>query len=92
VFGDLAALPGSANDLIAQLNALSAPPDTDFYLCCGTEDYLYADSITFRNAALKKGLKLIYEESAGEHEWGFWDRYIQRVLDWLPIEKLQQPE
>lgn len=92
VFGDISALPESDNDLIAQLNSLSTPPDTDFYLCCGTEDYLYADSITFRDTALRNGLKLTYEESPGEHEWGFWDSYIQRVLDWLPISKLELPQ
>ncbi len=89
VFGDIEKLPGSENDLIAKLRKLEAVPDTDFYVCCGTEDYLYEDSITFRDTAREKGLRLTYEESAGEHKWDFWDAYIQRVLEWLPIEKLE---
>jgi len=26
-----------------------------------------------------------YEEGPGGHEWDFWDRYIHRVIDWLPL-------
>ena len=29
---------------------------------------------------------LTYFEEPGTHEWGFWDRNIQRVLKWLPIQ------
>lgn len=92
VFGDLRTLPGSANDLIAQLRSLERAPETEFYVCCGTEDYLHQDSVAFRDAATAAGLRLTYEESAGTHEWGFWDLHIQRVLEWLPIEKLPPPE
>ena len=89
VFGNLQTLPKSGNDLIARIERLEAIPDTEFYVCVGTEDYLYGDSRTFRDKAAEAGLYLTYEEGPGEHEWGFWDTYIQRVLDWLPIEKLE---
>lgn len=92
VFGALESVPGSRNDLIAELDRMRTVPDAAFYLCCGTEDYLYQDSVNFHKAAESKGMNVTYEESAGEHEWGFWDRYIQRVLDWLPVEKLETPE
>ncbi|VGO22842.1 alpha/beta hydrolase [Pontiella sulfatireligans] len=89
VFGSLNHVPNSSNDLIAQIKGLDTIPETKFYACCGTEDYLYQDSVAFRGTAAAKGLHLTYEESAGEHEWGFWDNYIQRVLEWLPIERLE---
>lgn len=88
VFGDLSKLPNSEHDLIAQLRNLNYIPETEFYVCCGTEDYLYQDSLTFRDRAADKGLYLTYEEGPGEHDWAFCDEWIQRVLDWLPIEKL----
>lgn len=88
VFGDIKNVPTSGNDLMAQLQALKAIPETEFYVGCGTEDYLYQDSVSFRDAAAGKGLRLTYEESAGEHNWDFWDTYIQRVLEWLPIDDL----
>lgn len=55
------------------------------YQCCGTEDFLYEDNIRFREHANKLGLPLTYEEGPGEHEWGYWDKHIQRVLEWLPL-------
>lgn len=90
IFGDLRNLPGSENDLIAQLGKIKETPETEFYLCCGTEDNLYPDSVTFRDAARAANLRLTYEESEGDHDWGYWDTQIQRVLDWLPIEKLER--
>ena len=90
IFGKLERIPDSGNDLIAELQVLEKVPDTKFYVCCGTEDYLYQDSVNFRNKAVEAGVHLTFEESAGDHEWGFWDTHIQRVLEWLPIEKLKQ--
>jgi len=53
------------------------------YQCCGTEDFLYPANQLFKAAAEKFGLDLTYEEGPGTHEWGFWDRYIQRALEWM---------
>ncbi|VGO15212.1 Diacylglycerol acyltransferase/mycolyltransferase Ag85C [Pontiella desulfatans] len=91
VFGAMQNIPGSGNDLIHQLKNLDGIPDTKFYACCGTEDFLYQDSLTFRDLAAEKGLRLTYEESAADHKWDYWDASIQRVLEWLPIENLSQP-
>jgi len=89
IFDSLATIPGSENDLIAQLDKIEQIPKTQFHLSCGTEDDLYPDSVSFRNKALAAGLDLTYEEFEGDHDWAFWDRQIQRVLEWLPIEKLE---
>ena len=89
IFGDLSNIPESKNDLISQLGKIKASPKTKFYACCGTEDYLYQDSIAFRDAALTAGLRLTYEESDGDHDWRYWDTQIQRVLEWLPLKKLE---
>lgn len=29
---------------------------------------------------------MIYYESAGGHEWDFWDTYLKKAIDWLPLE------
>ena len=88
IFGDLQTIPNSKNDLIAALQTIEKIPDTKFYVCCGTHDYLYQDSITFRDTAAEAGLNLTYDETDGDHNWDFWDTHIQRVLEWLPIKKL----
>jgi S-formylglutathione hydrolase FrmB len=27
-----------------------------------------------------------YSEWPGTHEWNFWNTYIQKILDWLPLD------
>jgi len=84
IFGPLDKLPGSDNDLLALAGRFLKTEETKFYQCCGTGDFLYPENLTFRNRAKK--LNLTYEEHPGEvHEWGYWDRQIQRVLEWLPL-------
>lgn len=87
VFGSADQVPGSENDLLALLDKLPAAVKTKFYQCCGTADFLYQENLTFKERAEKTSIDLTYEEHTGEtHEWGYWDRQIQRVLEWLPIE------
>ncbi|MPM73660.1 hypothetical protein SDC9_120642 [bioreactor metagenome] len=57
------------------------------YECCGTEDFLHSDNIAFRNQALELGADLTYEEGPGVHNFDFWDPYIRRVLDWIPLKE-----
>ena len=87
IYGDLHKLAGSPNDVmyLARQLAKSTGPKPRLYQCCGTEDFLYDQNLRFRDQALALGLDLTYEEGPGEHEWGYWDRMIQRVLAWLPL-------
>lgn len=87
IFGDLEKLSGSENDLfyLAEKLAKSDEPKPMLYQCCGTEDFLYEDNIRFRDWARELDLNLTYEEEPGTHEWGYWDKKIQRVLEWLPL-------
>ncbi len=55
------------------------------YQACGTEDFLYADNISFRDFARGLGADLTYEEGPGSHTWLFWDTYIQRAMDWMGL-------
>lgn len=85
IFGDIAALPGSQNDLLHLASNVKNCPQ--LYMACGTEDFLYQDNLTFKAHAEKLGLPLTYSEQSGTHEWGYWDKTIQDVLAWLPIRK-----
>lgn len=89
MFGDLGKFTGSSNDVyhLAEKVARNSGPRPKLYAVCGTEDFLYQDNLRFKAHAAQIGLPLTYEEAPGEHEWGFWDRYIQRVLDWLPLQQ-----
>ncbi len=89
VFGDLAKVPNSKHDLFTLAKKVSKGSiKPRLYQCCGTEDFLYADNIRFRDAVRKLPLDLTYEEGPGEHVWPYWDKMIQNVLKWmLPEEK-----
>ncbi len=86
IFGDLAQLPGSANDLFSlaeQVTRHGVRPS--LFQACGQQDYLYQENLCFRDHAKKLGLDLRYTEGPGDHNWSYWDTLIQQVLDWLPL-------
>ena len=90
VFGDRK-VEGSEDDLFACAEKLLQQDlRPALYQWCGTEDFLYESNVRFRDHAQATGLSLTYEESAGGHEWRFWDRQIQRVLEWLPLRRCRQ--
>ncbi|MBW5447087.1 esterase family protein [Cohnella sp. CFH 77786] len=89
IFGSREELAGSEDDLffVAEKLAASGAERPKLFQCCGTEDFLYDANVKFRDHARRLGFDHVYEEGPGSHEWGYWDRNIQRVLEWLPLGK-----
>lgn len=88
IFGDINSLRGSENDLFKLIENLDqSEVKPKLYQCCGTEDFLYQENQNFLKKAKEHGLDITYDEGPGTHEWGYWDRQIQKVLEWLPLEK-----
>jgi putative tributyrin esterase len=86
IFGDLSKIHGSPHDLFTLAGQVAqSPVKPRLYQCCGTEDFLYADNIRFRDHVKSLPLALTYEEGPGEHNWAYWDMMIQKVLDWLKL-------
>ncbi len=84
IFGDLEKVAGSRHDLFALARRASkSPVKPRLYQCCGTDDFLYADNLRFRDTVQKLPFDYTYEEGPGEHTWDFWDRMIQNVLAWM---------
>lgn len=85
---DPATLPGSTNDLFALAEQAAQNPDSmpQLFQCCGTEDFLYEDNQRFKAHLDKLNISLTYSEAPGVHCWDFWDRHIQDVLQWLPLQ------
>ncbi|MFJ6194496.1 alpha/beta hydrolase [Micromonospora sp. NPDC092111] len=77
-------VPGSDDDTVALVRRAGAgtPP---LYVACGTEDFLYEDSLRFVEAARGQGVPVTVEFSPGDHDWTYWDAKIQDVLAWLPL-------
>lgn len=84
VFGDINKVPGSKHDLFTLAKRVAkGSVRPRLYQCCGTEDQLYKENLRFRDMVNKLPLDLTYEEGPGKHDWEYWDRMIQRVLDWM---------
>ena len=84
IFGDISKVPGSKHDLFALAKkAARSSVKPRLYQACGTEDFLHADNVRFRDAVSKLPLDLTYEEGPGEHNWAYWDKTIQNVLAWM---------
>ncbi|MEU4423995.1 alpha/beta hydrolase family protein [Actinoplanes sp. NPDC024001] len=75
-------LTGSDYDLLSLLERPGAavPP---LYLDCGTEDMTYPSNVRFAERARRAGRQPTVEFGAGDHDWQYWDRAIQRVLSWI---------
>ena len=83
LFGSPEEFINSDYNLVRLLSKTSKKNLPRLFQCCGTEDYIYPLNESFRAAANKFGIDLTYEEGPGEHEWGYWDANIQRVLRWI---------
>lgn len=93
IWGSREEIKGTVNDLYHSMELLlkSGKQLPEFYLICGTEDFLYEDDMEFYTA-WKDRVNLTAHWEPGTHEWGFWDRNIQRVLDWLPLSAKQESQ
>ncbi len=87
IFGDLSKVKDSDMNpewLVCRLINTGAPIP-EIYLACGTEDPLLDPNRKFRDFLNEQDVPLTYEEGPGDHNWNFWNQYIQKVLEWLPL-------
>lgn len=85
VFGD--ASVGSENDYYALAENFEKldKHKPQIYMCCGEDDELLEKNRKYAAFLKAKGFTITYEEGPGNHEWDFWDRYIKKVINWLPL-------
>lgn len=91
IFGDLTKVRGSFFDydaLAEKVAPLAEKPK--FYMACGTEDELIGVNRQFRDHLQKLGFDVTYEEGPGVHDWYFWDKYILKAMEWLPLGQAKQ--
>ena len=62
-------------------------PVPRFYMACGESDFLYQANQEMVSAMQEQGLAVTFEQGPGDHNWIFWDQWIQRALAWLMEEK-----
>lgn len=88
IFGDLSKVKNSDKNpewLVKKLKEEGAELPK-LYMCCGLSDSLLEPNRKLKNFFLEQGADLTYEEGPGAHEWDFWNTYIKKIIDWLPLE------
>jgi len=53
------------------------------YQVCGSEDFLIEFSRKTNDWFQNSAFDFIYKEAQGEHDWDFWDVWIQDFLSWM---------
>ncbi|GBG96672.1 alpha/beta hydrolase [Lactococcus termiticola] len=88
LFGSLEAFEQSDNNLNKLLKAPASKPK--LYAWCGHQDYLYPANQAIAEKLQSAGFDLTYETADGTHEWYYWAKQIERVLEWLPIDYVKE--
>lgn len=84
MFADPDQLAGSDSDLFAQYQKCAEKGCVPaLYQSCGTEDFLYAMNLAAKERMEKLGARIKWTEGPGGHDWNFWDRRVQEMLDWF---------
>lgn len=93
VYGPLDAVRGSQNDYdaLAERVGASDGPRPSFYMACGEDDDLLEPNRAYRDKLIDEGFEVDYHEGPGAHNWKFWDTWIERSLDWLPLDGSDDP-
>lgn len=55
----------------------------ELWLSCGARDDLLEENIALVDGLRQAGIPAYFDQPPGAHNWDFWDREIQRVIDWL---------
>ncbi len=83
-FGDPEKLSGSQYDLFTLYDQdVQKGCVPKLYQAVGYDDFLYQANLHVRDVLQEKKADLVYKEDEGGHDWNFWDKYIQDILDWL---------
>lgn len=83
IFGDTDEIPEEEQILPLLVEKKDDPNRPRIFLGVGRSDFLYGDSVAFREKIETLDYDFTYRESEGEHNWAFWDEYIQYALKWM---------
>lgn len=89
VFGGIETIKNSEKDYNYLINELIEQKKEipKIYLPIGTEDFLLGSVRHFHEFLKERPVDLTYIEDTGGHDWDFWDTYLKRFLDWLPLDE-----
>lgn len=84
MFGDLDKIKETENDPEFLVNKLLADKAElpRLYMAIGTEDFLYAPNIEFKNFLESKKVPVCFNEGPGIHDFVFWREWLVKGLEW----------
>jgi len=86
IYGDEKKLKSGKGNLTRLAEKLAPEKAPKMFLACGTEDYLYwSNELFLERFGEKFSIKVVTEP--GVHSWRLWNKHIEQVLAWLPLEK-----
>ena len=86
LFGEPENVKGSEfdYDVLAE-RVCAAGKKPKFFVACGTEDDLMPPNRVFKDNLIRLGYDVTWLEGPGGHTCDFWNEYILKAMDWLPL-------
>ncbi|MDU5105952.1 alpha/beta hydrolase-fold protein [Clostridium sp.] len=84
-FGNLNELENSENnpeELIRRLKSENKLIPSIF-MACGKEDFLIEPNRAFHKFLVDNDVNVYYQEDDGNHNWEFWNKYLEPSIQWL---------
>lgn len=79
IFGDTP--EGTAHDLVhLARQAKAGEQRPDLLIDCGTDDFIYQESVRYHQELDAMGYEHLYREFPGAHNWDYWDEHVQEAL------------
>lgn len=57
----------------------------EIFMACGEQDSLLPANEAFMRLLLSLHANVTFETAPGGHDWDFWDQFIQKAIQWLPV-------
>jgi len=85
VFGNLDKLKESENnpEYLLRLKKRNNEVIPGIYMACGTEDFLLNPNREFYEFLKSEQVEATYMESTGNHNFDFWNQYLEPAMTWL---------
>lgn len=85
MFGEPEKLLESENNPKELIRRLQAKKEAlpGIYMACGTEDFLLENNRDFVAFLKERQVEHVYRESAGNHNFDFWEAYLEPAVKWM---------
>ena len=55
----------------------------EIFMACGTEDFLLPHNRRFKRFLEDHQIPVVYHESAGNHNFRFWNPWLEEAVKWM---------